>query len=248
MTLQCSCFPFASFFKKGGEAQKPAAEKPKMLLGSMTLESRKHEYDGVSTWHFKPDQDYPFEAGMMLHMIAPGNPPDGPKNNDTVRHLSFASAPKEGVFSFAMDVSSSTDFKQKMDALQPGGKCEFFKIKFKHFAPAWTAEQREVVFIAGGIGITPIRSLIVQHGDAIDWQLIHVARNSKHLYAAELKNLGEVECTDHAGVASKVAAAVSKKPRALYYICGSDRFMQGMLALLAEHGVPEDRIKQESFK
>merc|ERR1712117_773585 len=131
-----------------------------------------------------------------------------------------------------------------MDAMQPGDKCQMFKIRFAHSAPAWTVEQKEVVFIAGGIGITPIRSLIMQHGDSISWRLIHVARGGKHLFAAELGDLSApIDCTDHAGAAAAVSAAVAQKPGAWYYVCGSDRFMKGMLALLSEAGVSQDMIR-----
>jgi len=215
-----------------------------MQMASMTLDWRTVEYDQVSTWHFKPDSETPFEAGMFIHLVAPG----GPVGKDSVRHMSFASAPKEGVFSFAMDVASGTPFKKAMDAMQPGEACQFFKIKFKHFAPLWSADQKEVVFIAGGIGITPIRSLIKQHGDTIDWQVIHVARDNKHLYAAELAALGAPHvCTNHSGAAAAVSAALAAKPAAWYYVCGSERFMQGMLAQLSAGGVQEERIKAESF-
>jgi len=211
----------------------------------MTLESRTCEYDQVHTWHFKPtDGEIPFEAGMYVHLVAPG----ARAGRDSVRHMSFASAPTEGVLSFTMDVASGTPFKSAMNALQPGGQCQFFKIKFKNFAPLWSAEQKEVVFIAGGIGATPIRSLIKQHGDAIDWRLIHVARDKKHLYAQELAALGSPHvCTDHAGAAAAVAGAVAEKPGAWYYVCGSERFMGGMLSLLKAAGVPDEKIRQESF-
>jgi len=211
----------------------------------MTLERRTAEYDKVSTWHFKCDDDTKFEAGMFLHLVAPGHQ----RSRDNVRHMSFASAPKEGVFSFAMDTASETPFKKAMEAMQVGEKCQFFKLQFKHFAPAWTEEQREVVFLAGGIGITPIRSLIMQHGEEIDWRLIHVARDEKHLYAGEFKELGApFVCTDHAGAASAVSEAAAEKPNAWYYICGSNRFVTGMLELLKGANVSEDVIRVESFR
>jgi len=218
-------------------------------LGSLTLKERVNEYDQVSTWHFTPDQESPFEAGMMLHMVAPGIGPEGPLNNDNVRHLSFASAPKEGIISFAMDTASGTPFKKRMDALKIGDKTLFFKIKYKHFVPAWTAEQKDVVFLAGGVGITPIRSMLVEHGDKINASLIHVARDEKHLFSKELESLGmPMVCTDHAGSAAVVKAAVAEKPGAWFYVCGSDRFMKGMMEVLKESGVKEEMIRAESFE
>merc|ERR1712232_1503396 len=88
-------------------------------------------------------------------------------------------------------------------------------------------ENPEVVFLGGGVGMSPIRSLIRQHGTSIDWSLVQVARDGKYLYNDEFAaHDAEQVRTDHAGVAAAVAEAVSKKPRAWYYVCGSDRFMR----------------------
>jgi len=96
--------------------------------------------------------------------------------------------------------------------------------------------------------MTAIRSLIMQHAPDIDWRLIQVARGDKYLYREELTALGGPQvCTDHAGAAAAVAAVAAEKPSAWYYICGSGRFLQGMLELLKEAGVPTAQIRAESF-
>lgn len=162
--------------------------------------------------------------------------------------MSFASAPSEGLLTFAMDVSSETVFKKAMAAMKPGDACQMFKIKFKHFMPVWNTTEREVVFIAGGLGITPIRSLLKQHHSALDWELIHVARGGNHLYETDLSALGGRQTrTDHAGAANVIASAVETRPKAWFYVCGSQRFMDGMVALLQKAGVPEEKIRKESF-
>merc|ERR1712166_961955 len=111
-----------------------------------------------------------------------------------------------------MDFASGTPYKKAMSEMQPGSQCQMFKIKYKHFAPAWPAESRpEVVFLGGGVGMTPIRSLIRQHGASIDWRLVQVARGGKYLYAEEFDALSAEQVrTDHAGAAVAVADAVAK--------------------------------------
>ena len=77
----------------------------------LTLESRKCEFDQVHTFHFKPADNAPivFEAGMYVHLVSP----DAKSvNKDSVRHMSFASAPEEGTLSFTMDLASGTQFKK----------------------------------------------------------------------------------------------------------------------------------------
>lgn len=213
----------------------------------LTLVSRTCEYDDVHTFHFQSAQGKPlaYEAGMYVHLVSPG----AETMKERVRHMSFASAPGDDMFSFSLDLASGTLFKQAMSKMQAGSSCQMFKTKFKHFAPAWSADSRpEVVFLGGGVGMTAIRSLIRQHGSSIDWSLVQVARDGKYLYGEELGVLDAPQVrTDHAGAAAAVADVVAKKPGAWYYVCGSDRFMQGMLAVLAQEGVPEEKIRAESF-
>jgi len=213
-----------------------------MDFHTVTLVSRTCEYDDVHTFHFRPAEgkSVAYEAGMYAHLVS-----KAPVSREMVRHMSFASAPDDDVISFSMDVASGTPFKKAMSELQPGSQCQLFKIYFKHFAPAWNAESEpEVVFLGGGVGMSPIRSLIRQHGSTIKWSLVQVARDGKYLYDEEF---AQQIRTDHAGAASAVADAVAKKPGAWYYVCGSDRFMRGMLALLAKANVPNSRIRAESF-
>ena len=228
-----------------------------VTVSRIRLHSRTDECDRVHTWHFKPaDGELPiWEAGMYAHLALPGAEQLSPA---TVRHMSFASAPHENVMSFAMDTSSGSHFKRAMSAMKVNDTTKVFKIKFKHFQPAWPSKQQcaqsgvvpSVVFLAGGIGITPIRSLVMQHTGSITWRLIHVARDAKHLYAKELQTHTDASQirTDHNDVAQAVDAAVATLPDdTWWYVCGSQRFADGMAKLLAEAGVDDGRIRLESF-
>ena len=83
------------------------------------------EYDGVYTFHFKHSISY--EAGMYVHLIKPET--QGALNGDTVRHMSFSSAPSDPHLTFTMDTASNTPFKAAMLKLSPGDNIELFKIK-----------------------------------------------------------------------------------------------------------------------
>src|SRR5262249_7892782 len=103
-----------------------------------------------------------------------------------------------------------------------GGKAHLFKVKglfvFGETIPA------SVVFLAGGIGITPIRSLLKHveaRGWAIDWRLGHIARDG-YLYEDELSKLGGLQRRirrDEA--ATLIDAWTAERPEAQYYVSGS---------------------------
>merc|ERR1711998_546817 len=124
-----------------------------------------------------------------------------------------------------------------------------FKIKYKHFELN-PEVQKQVVFLAGGLGITPIRSLVrSQRCSDVDWKLVHVAREHKHLYDKDLAAFdSRTVRTDHAGSAEAVLAAAESMPDAWFFVCGSARFVEGMQLLLAKGGIGPERVRVESFK
>eukprot|EP00746_Dinoflagellata_sp_MGD_P098309 gnl/MRDRNA2_/MRDRNA2_39615_c0_seq2.p1 gnl/MRDRNA2_/MRDRNA2_39615_c0~~gnl/MRDRNA2_/MRDRNA2_39615_c0_seq2.p1 ORF type:complete len:198 (+),score=29.44 gnl/MRDRNA2_/MRDRNA2_39615_c0_seq2:82-675(+) len=192
-----------------------------------------------------------YTAGQYCHMKAPGMETKGEKGKGkgkaAVRHMSFASSPLESELMFSMDLSSGSEFKQRISELKPGDTLQFFKTKGEFVL---SPEMSDVVFIAGGIGITPIRSLImdIEKGSKnVSWQLLHVARTG-HLYQSELEVLPAPQVrTNRAGCESALKSIVAQKPNAQYFMCGSDRFVQGLRQQLQQLGVADTKIKVENF-
>jgi ferredoxin-NADP reductase len=191
----------------------------------------KNEYDSVFTYGFTSEKKITWTAGQYVHLIAPTLP----VNKTNVKHMSFASTQDEKIILFSMDLSSQSIYKRQFAQLALGDTVSFFKIK-GHFVLDPAASH--VVFIAGGIGVTPIRSLlvdIVKRGLPVNWQLIHVARGA-HLYDAELTSFGGNQTRiNRAGLETAVANAAASSPsHALYYVSGSDRFVQAVIGQLGQ--------------
>ena len=116
--------------------------------------------------------------------------------------------------------------------------------------PSVTSHLPSILFIAGGIGATPVRSLIREHGNIINWRLVHVARDQKHLYEKEFTtSYNNVQLrTDHAGAEESVTVAIAEHKPDWIYVCGSERFAAGMQEILRREGVSEEKIRVESFR
>jgi len=108
-----------------------------------------------------------------------------------------------------------------------------------------------VIFLAGGIGITPIRSLIrhiEKHRLPVEWRLGHVARDG-FLYEDELSRLKAPQRRiGRSEVAGLLDSWTAEKPEAAYYVSGSNRFVEGIAALLKERGIPETAMTFENFE
>jgi len=212
---------------------------------TLKLVRQKSESKTATTFVFEPQPALKFQAGQWLHLACVADPYD----RSLVRHMSVASAPQDTLVEFTMDTSSGTFFKTTLAALKPGDTVAAFKLRGDFVVDP--DETRPLCFIAGGLGITPIRSIfkdLAHRGAVVPRQLVHVSRGA-HLFAQELSALGVPQTrTDHAGWNGLKAGLLRDAgPATVFYVCGSQRFLDGVRADLAAAGVAADRVKSEDF-
>lgn len=108
-------------------------------------------------------------------------------------------------------------------------------------------EAKRYVFIAGGIGITPLLPMIREVSRrGRPWELIYGARSREHFtFAKELRALGDdlgracLVPEDAAGLLD-LAAVVAGSGGAVIYACGSDGLMEALSTRMEEMGRGED--------
>ncbi len=206
--------------------------------------SKKHEFNSVYTFRFKPTEPLDFKAGQWGHL---GFPLPN-RDKSLVRHMSFASAPSDELLEFTMDISSASAYKQKLSELQQGDIVKAFKIVGNfQVSPEQTDD---VVFICGGIGITPARSIIRQlkyEQSTVNWTLVHVSRD-EFLYENELSIYNNKQIRISRGELEKTWLEIINKPsNTQYLISGSERFVEGIYERLTSSGIKQEQIVIESF-
>ncbi len=119
---------------------------------------------------------------------------------------------------------------------------------------------KDVIFIAGGSGITPFHSLLLSHvvnNPRINFTLLYYARVNQH---ALRENLVSLE-VDHANFTLKllqserdghcsqahIKAVTTDLARCDVYICGPNSMMDNTQALLVEMGLPQNALHLEQF-
>ena len=210
----------------------------------ITLVDKTREYDDVHTLRFESAEPIPFVPGQYVHLLAPASPP----GRENVRHLSIASIPEEGPLRFTVDLAPGSEYKKKLAALEPGGLAHLFKVKGEFVLPDPVPAQ--AIFLAGGLGITPVRALvqqILQQRLPVEWRLVHVARGP-FLYEQEIKSWGGTQVRlRRTEVEPLVSAWVSEWPSAAYFVSGSSRFVEGITSLLKNQGIKDEVIRVEDF-
>jgi ferredoxin-NADP reductase len=113
------------------------------------------------------------------------------------------------------------------------------------------ASGREVLFVAGGIGITPIRGMVAAAEEAgVPWRLVYAGRSRRSMaFLGELlARYGErvdVYAGDE-GRRADLASLVAAAPRAVVYCCGPARLIAAVESACA--GRPAADLHLERFE
>lgn len=200
--------------------------------------SKQNEYDDVYTFFFDK-KDVAYEAGQYAHLLIEGETRE-------VRELSFASAPSEDNLMLTMHVGSNTEFKNKMSKLSEGDEVSLFKIKGKLEFPQ--VNEKNYVFLSGGVGITPFRSILKENKEKdLKIDLVQVQRGD-FLFKNELENLvNNYYSVSPENFDDEITDIIEKNKSSLFYICGSKRFVEGISNLMEKNMIDKDRIQIESF-
>jgi ferredoxin-NADP reductase len=188
--------------------------------------------------------------------------PESPDWQDH-RPMSLASAPTRPYLEYGVR-TGITPWKKAFVALRPGDEV-MVEGPVGHFI---LDAARPAVFVAGGIGITPIKGMIEHATDgrlAIPLRLLYSNRSSTEVaYGPELEALARrnpnlrIEHTvtreDPAwhGRTGRIDAAMLQEVAAglaspVYYLCGAPGLVEGVRGALGEAGVPEADVRFEHF-
>ena len=129
----------------------PIFKKRKLVF----LKKRKEPGD-ISSYYFNTNEEFHWRAGQHGIFSLPNIKVEG----KSWRFFSLASAPHEEDIMISTRLREPlSGFKSKLDELQPGDPLTM-RGPFGHFY----ISEPEVgaIFVAGGIGITPFRSLIME--------------------------------------------------------------------------------------
>ena len=230
-----------------------------MINQEFKIIETKQETPDVKSIKLEYNPKFDFKPGQSMQMELDVNDPE----EGNIRSLSIASSPTEDFLMFSTKISQ-TPFKQKLNSLQAGDR-----IKLKGPMGMFTLKEdtKEIIFLGGGIGITPFRDMIKYACDKklpIKMTLLYSNRFSNGIcyrddfdtFEKENKNFKIVNTiTDNPkweGRKERVNDAMIKKfcsdlNNALFYICGPPGMVTGLSEMLKSMNIPQQNIKIEKF-
>ncbi|MBY0273326.1 MAG: FAD-dependent oxidoreductase [Alphaproteobacteria bacterium] len=232
------------------------------------IEFLKHEEvaEGTMAFHFKKPEGFSFKAGQFADFTL-----INPKETDeegNVRGFSLTNPPYENDIMIATRMRD-TAFKRNLKSL-PSGSILKFDAPYGSFTLHNNSET-PAVFLTGGIGITPVRSIVLQAAkDKLPHHIFLFYSNKRPEDAAFLEELEVLEkensnykfigtMTDMEKSHQKWAGETGyinkemllkhvhdlKKP--IYYISGPAAMVAAMRQTLNAAGVDDDNIRTEEF-
>jgi nitric oxide dioxygenase len=243
---------------------------------SFVVARKAPESDIVSSFYLRPEDGRPlpqFKPGQYVTVRIPGlaTPPRNYSLSDRPRAEFFRITVKRETSALASApagvVSNHLHYHiHEGDVVEVGPPCGEFTLD-----PA-APRTRPLVLIAGGIGITPLMSMLqslAHHGTTAPVHLVHAARNSRvHALGEEARKLAanhdavrvhvrydapldddlSAGRCDSTGLLDGVALrSLAPGNDAEFYFCGPKPFMVGVHRELRAWGVPESRLHFEFF-
>lgn len=122
----------------------------------LTLDAIRRVAAGVYDFSFTADRPLPFRPGQYVELTLPAGHAD---DRGSRRYFTVASAPDARTVDFGVKFyPAPSTFKERLAALQPGETVLASPADGDFVLPRW--RRKGLVFIAGGIGITPFKSMI----------------------------------------------------------------------------------------
>lgn len=146
----------------------------------LTLISRSVIADNAVEFVFRPDRPLLFSAGQYLEWTVPGQ---GSDNRGNRRYFTIASAAEERELRLTVKFyKPMSSFKRKLLALRPGDTVSVAQLAGDFTLPK--DARKKLAFIAGGIGVTPFRSMVgsmLARGEHRDAVLLYGAGNEEEI-------------------------------------------------------------------
>jgi ferredoxin-NADP reductase len=233
---------------------------------ALNLKERRMVAEGTMAFHFEKPPGFEYVAGQAGEWILP-NPAQTDKEGNK-RSFTLASAPYESDLFFTTRLRE-TAFKKNLQTMPLESEVDFdgpwgeLTLHQDASVPA--------VFLTGGIGVTPFRSIVLQWAhDRLEHSLFLFYSNRRPEDAAVMDELRAVanQKAKFTFVPTMTEMEKSKMPwsgargfideamlrrsltdlnRPIYYVSGPPKMVEAMQKLLKDAGVNQDHVRTEAF-
>jgi ferredoxin-NADP reductase len=223
------------------------------------LDHTRDEAANITTFFFRPEKPVHYTAGQYTELTLPHPHPD---NRGTKRWFTLSSAPEQEFVTITTKFASkSSSFKKALRSLKPGTEVHMAEPMGDFVLPKLI--QTPLVFVAGGIGLTPFHSIcewLAATGEVRPIKFLYGVRTEDEIIFQDTFHRAGVEPTI---VVSEPSAAWGgergrlsadlilglEKPSedTLIYVSGPEPMVEALEKDLRQAGVRKDRLVGDFF-
>lgn len=220
----------------------------------LKLIEKKQETKDAISFIFAPLEPLTFKPGQFLHYVLHHEPTD---DRGSDRWFTNSAAPFEDQVCITTRITESkgSSFKNKLASLREGKSIEISLVSGDFVVEDL---NQEYVFIAGGIGITPFRSILAQldhEKKKIKATILYGNRDNDIVYKDDLEKAAKnndglqihyIISPEHIDEKS-IKEYVPDLQKPIFYVSGPEPMVDAMTELLSKMGIPGEHIKHDSF-
>ena len=222
-----------------------------------TLEFTEHHTSAIKTFWFKPNKKVNNVSGQFTELYLPHNHPD---SRGQKRWFTIYSSPTEELLAITTKIiPESSTFKQTLLGLNPGEELNFAEPIGDFILPV--DKSIPLVFIAGGIGITPFRSIIKwlqDKNEERDIQLLYASRDESELLENKLfekiqtKYIVSQPSKSWSGLSGQLSSdrileIIKLRPNTHIFLSGPEPMVEVISRDLINSGIPKHQVVSDYF-
>ncbi|HVX57209.1 MAG TPA: FAD-dependent oxidoreductase [Candidatus Saccharimonadales bacterium] len=227
----------------------------------VTLDHTRDEATNIRTFYFKPDRSVHYTAGQYTELHLPHAHAD---DRGDKRWFTLSSSPEAEFLTittkYAGDDKSSS-FKKKLFHLRPGAELDAADPMGDFVLPKLI--QTPLIFVAGGIGITPFHSILswlAETGEKRPIKLLYGVRSEDEIVFQETFRAAGVEPTivvsepsaawggERGRITAELILGLEKPSEdTLVYVSGPESMVQGLAKDLRGAGLDKRQIVSDEF-
>lgn len=227
---------------------------------NVTFDHSEATADHIMTFWFKPEKPVKYTAGQFTELYLPHPNAD----NRGQRHwFTLSSSPTDPLLSittkFAPDHGST--FKQALQQVKPGTALKLAEPMGDFVLPK--DQSIPLVFVAGGIGVTPIHSMIKYLHDTGEKRTVHLIYALTHIeeeafeplfkqYGVKLTTVVKEPSATYKGEVGtldpdRILQLAGDDGKALFYLSGPEPLVELLTKGLKNKGINKHRIVTDYF-
>lgn len=237
----------------------------------LKLINKKLEAKDTYSFIFEKPQGFDFVSGQYLYLTLPKLNYSDPRGE--TRHFTISSSPAEDFLQITTRIRKESGYKKTLNEISIGTLFEARGPFGSYVFDNSNDQKLNNIFLAGGIGITPFRSMIKYNFDKQSLasltekkqdnflHLIYSNSGNDYVFKNELDLIQNensflkimyVDTTIQGRIdEEKISSALSgwglDKNSCIFWIVGPTGFVDAMEGVLGKMGINEERIKSEKF-